>query len=80
VIPNAASTPVWSLKGESTEPPKPAAKREIPIVEPAKPVAPPEPMVAAEPEPKPVAAKPQAAAGPASPPKKGWWQRTFNSD
>ena len=79
VIPNAASTPVWSLKGESSEPPKPAAKREIPIAEPAKPVAP-EPIAAAEPKAKPIAAKPQAAAGPASPPKKGWWQRTFNSD
>jgi ribonuclease E len=71
VVPNAASTPVWSLGGESSEaPPKPK--------EPVRAVEPP-PSETATPAPEP-APSPEPASEAVQPAKKGWWQRTFRSN
>lgn len=84
--PNAASTPVWSLKPETTAPaasaPTPVAPTPVapaPVettaaaAEPQKQVES-EPVAAVQPAPEPVKTEP------AQPPKKGWWQRTFRSE
>ncbi len=64
-IPNAASTPVWSLTADPVEAPSPAPQRAPePVAEP----------VAEEAAPEPVSTQP------AGPPKKGWWQRTFRTE
>jgi ribonuclease E len=63
-MPNAASSPVWSLTAEQNE-------NEVRPVEIA--VKPMEADVS-EKTPEPVSSQP------AGPPKKGWWQRTFRTD
>ncbi|HEX4293515.1 MAG TPA: Rne/Rng family ribonuclease, partial [Rhizomicrobium sp.] len=72
-MPNASSTPVWSLTGEHAE----AVSRAPKVA--AQTVAPPP----AEEEPSQFVnteVAPPAPEGPPQPSKKGWWQRTFRSD
>jgi ribonuclease E len=87
-VPNAHSTPVWSLTPEpdASSEPVPVVERLESKPEPitAQPVA--ETPVKAEetvaPEPEaPIASRPEPAAAeiPPAPPRKGWWQRTFSS-
>jgi len=64
-MPNAASSPVWSLTADAAEI-QPAPQQRAP-----EPVAVP---VAEEAAPEPVSTQP------AGPPKKGWWQRAFKSE
>jgi len=64
-MPNAASSPVWSLTADPREAPPPPQQRA------PEPVAAP---VAEEAAPEPVSTQP------AGPPKKGWWQRAFKSE
>ncbi|HEV2560869.1 MAG TPA: Rne/Rng family ribonuclease [Rhizomicrobium sp.] len=70
VVPNAPSTPSWSLTAE-----QPALHRE-PIAE--------APPVLAEPAPahldEPVRTEPLRPAEPEQPARKGWWQRPFRRD
>jgi ribonuclease E len=79
VVPNAASTPVWSLKSES------GVSANLPRPPAPKPAEPPAPISAAVPvkseEPPPAKAEPVPEPAQASdqPVKKGWWQRTFRS-
>jgi ribonuclease E len=94
IVPNASSTPVWSLGGESSEALKPIEKRRVveATLKPNK-----EPQVAVEPLPSESAApasepasesisatvptpEPVQGSEPAQPAKKGWWQRAFRSN
>jgi ribonuclease E len=64
-IPNAASTPVWSLTAEPDAGPSPPPQRT------------PEPVAEAVAE---ESAPESVSTQPAGPPKKGWWQRTFRTE
>jgi ribonuclease E len=80
-LPNAASTPVWSLEsenaaaaaregGEKRHRREPRAKKDVRFAEEDKPrAAPPEP------EPRPETPSAESQSG-----KRGWWQRAFRSD
>ena len=70
-IPNAASTPVWSLESPRAEPEAPQK-----AVEPA-PVA---PTPTAAIAPTATGAPERPTADPAVPTKKGWWQRAFRAE
>jgi ribonuclease E len=64
--PNTESAPMWSLDNG-----KPAAEiKSEPVIE--QPMSVPEPATASAPAPEP--------EKPASPPRRGWWQRTFSPD
>jgi len=63
-IPNAASSPVWSLTSDAGEAPPPRQRAPEPAAA----------NIAEEAAPEPVSTEP------AGPPKKGWWQRTFRTE
>jgi ribonuclease E len=64
-MPNAASSPVWSLTADPGEVlPSPQRRAPEPVAVPVSQEAAPEPV----------------STQPAGPPKKGWWQRTFKSE
>jgi ribonuclease E len=64
-MPNAASSPVWSLTADPGEAPSSPQRRA------------PEPVAASVSK---EAASEPVSTQPAGPPKKGWWQRTFKSE
>jgi len=64
-MPNAASSPVWSLTADTGEvPSSPQQRAPEPVAAPVSEEAAPEPV----------------STEPAGPPKKGWWQRTFRTE
>ncbi len=70
--PNAESAPMWSLRSEQrASQPEPAPLAAVPA-----PAKAPAPEIIAEPLPP----APIEPPKPATPPRKGWWQRTFQPD